>query len=128
MKKLIASMTMMAAIAVAPVFAASATLRGTIPFEFVVNGKVLPAGEYTISDSMSSETVQIRGVSDPKQSAIALTAYTQSTGQGDPTLSFRNVNGKHYLVTISRAGSAKDVSVPTSVGGGTLTLVRAAVR
>ena len=60
----------------APLAAQSTTLTATIPFEFAVGSKTMPAGDYTISDSESHAVLVISG----GENALTL---TKPVGGGD---------------------------------------------
>lgn len=120
---------MTAAFAVTPMIAAGhATLRSNIPFDFSVGKKVLPAGEYEVADSFTADTMYIRSI-DGKQSAITLTnsGAVNPNGWGDASLAFSVVDGKRYLVTVTRPGVVKEVPQAPH-GSGVLAIIKAAIR
>ena len=132
MKKILTAMVMLAAVAVAPVFATGyTTMRGNIPFEFVVGGKTLPSGEYDVADSFTQDTLYIKRV-DGKASALAITqptAYAYALNASDETkFTFEMINGKHYLVGATRPGMSKQVNRPAGGGSEILAYVKAVLR
>lgn len=128
MKKFFTATLLTAAFAVTPVLAAGhATLRSNIPFDFTVGKKILPAGEYTVADSFGSDMMYIRSV-DGKQAAMAITnAGSPNANGNEATLAFSVVDGKRYLVSVTRPGVAKDLPRAPQ-GNGVLTLIKAAIR
>ncbi len=65
-------------LAVAPAFAQSGGVRANVPFKFAVSGKILPAGEYTMTSN--AHLVKIQDAHG-KPVAIVLADYT-SGGSG----------------------------------------------
>lgn len=64
---LFASVAFAAVLGVAPAFAQMhTTLKADVPFDFSVRGKVLPAGEYTITEETGSPAIAVRN-SIPKR-------------------------------------------------------------
>ncbi len=75
----------------------------TVPFEFHVEGTVLPAGRYVITNPAPGNTnlVEIRS-EDGKSAALVLTesVYPGRKSPHKPDLVFRNVDGMAYLTQI----------------------------
>src|ERR1700730_2108121 len=71
----------------------SATVH--VPFRFVAGGKMLPAGEYTISDANISRVLLIRG-STGNSLAVMTTAIGAGTKTGKAKLSFERRDSKPY--------------------------------
>ena len=112
MKKLFTAMMAVAALAATPTFAAgSPTLRIAIPYEFVVNGKTLPAGTYEILDTVNRDVVFIRDLSS-KHVAMALADNGYAPENAASSLAFGVADGKHYLLNVTRAGSSKELRRP----------------
>jgi len=132
MKNTFLTTLMLAAVAVAPMFAAGETnIRGSVPFEFVVGGKTLPAGEYLIADSYTSDSLFIRSA-DRKVSSMALiqaTGYNYNPDAANGAmLKFEIINGKHYLTGTSRPGVSKQLNRPAAGRTGILAYVKAVLR
>lgn len=127
MKKSIALGFLMAAFAATPIFAAGATVRSEIPFEFIVNGNVMPAGTYDVVDERDGRIMRVVSV-DGKNSAMILTSSEQSVVASAPAIAFRTVNGKRYLAGVTRLGTERDVRTPAANGLGTLAYIKASVR
>ncbi len=90
--------------------AESALVNVNVPFSFVAGGKVMPAGEYTISEPSNGGILLIRG-NQPNSTALALAV---NSGQ-----SSANKAG----VTFNRRGSDVVLSSVEVPGGSTFTLV-----
>jgi hypothetical protein len=86
-----------AAFTAKPVLAA-ATYRVQVPFQFVANGKTLPAGEYFVREGDRPDAVMLEGKS------IAMT-WLISPGTPNPNdthviLTFDNIGEDHMLRTV----------------------------
>jgi hypothetical protein len=92
------------------VSAESAMVNFNAPFEFVVGGKVLPAGSYTIEEPSNGGVVMIRG-NQPNSTALVLAV------NGGPS------NTSNARVTFSRNGSAVVLSTINVPGGATYSLM-----
>ncbi len=88
-----AAMTMGTAKADVPV----GTARAKVPFEFVVGGRTMPAGEYTISAPNAAGVVSIRA-EGMSASALAVGYRTDgAAAQNRPELVFVKKDGKLHL-------------------------------
>ena len=116
MKKLIATLTLTAALAAVPAFAGGKTyLQADIPFDFIVAGKTLPAGSYQVLAGVTNETVQVRSL-DGKHSAITI-AWAGGEHNGTSSLAFRVVKGQRYLASVQDAGGAREFRTGAADGG-----------
>ena len=100
--------------------AAKAQIRGeiivTLPFEFVVSGKTLPAGTYTLSR-----------FSDDKFDGLILSNYenrtsvfvhpieVESAHADKPNVSFERVGEQHFLTRIQTANDVYNIPVSRSL-------------
>lgn len=66
---------------------AAARTKATIPFDFIVYGKLMPAGEYSIDMNAGQSLVQIRGAKGHK----AMTFLSREVGVADPEIKPRLV-------------------------------------
>ena len=79
------------------------TLRVTVPFDFIVAGQKMPAGEYQIDESDHDGTMIIHSVAT-KQSAIVLgEPSSMRTSDHPPSVNFETHNGVVHLVRVSDA-------------------------
>lgn len=85
--------------------ARASTLEIKVPFEFVVNGQTLPAGQYLVNDSAG--VVQLRGEKGNHASMFVLT--TPASGHdpaGDsPAFTFRRYENQYRLTNIWQSGT-----------------------
>jgi hypothetical protein len=109
MKKFIGSFAIASALAVSA-FGASANtvIRAKVPFEFVVGTATLPAGEYEFKEGINHESMLVVGRST-NASAFVMTNNAGSLRTGDPSLTFRNVNGKNYLQGVTSATMKREI-------------------
>ena len=87
----------------------------TVPFEFVVGAKTLPAGTYTVR-SLSvdrSGALELRS-QDCKNSMFVLPQLNESVFAGKPELSFQQVGGHYFLNTIQTTATVYRIHVPDS--------------
>ena len=100
MKAIILRVTTMLAVLVAltAVSAQAQTARKTqkftVPFQFNVGNKVLPAGEYMVS--VDNQTIRLQK-SDGKANVIALSQRTASNSDSEVKLTFRQYGDQIYL-------------------------------
>jgi len=103
--KLFASVAFAAVLGVAPAFAQMhTTLKADVPFDFVVGGNLLPAGEYSIVEDAGSVAMIVRNEST-EQSVIVLTNHaSKKPGSENPALVFHLAGDRYYLAAV-KAGS-----------------------
>ena len=58
------AMAAMAVVLAPPVSAQILTLKASVPFDFVVGGHTLPAGDYVVSNVTESGVLEVRNVSN----------------------------------------------------------------
>jgi hypothetical protein len=95
----------------------SATVH--VPFRFVAGGKMLPAGEYTISDANISRVLLIRG-SAGNSLAVMTTAIGAGTKTGKAKLSFERRGSELYLSSIEMPDQSVGLSLPPQTDNATL--------
>ena len=101
-------------------FAASAAhaqpppLRARIPFDFIVNGKTLPAGEYRVGRFMSASAFSVSS-EETKQTASFLTSPVHSpSGVRPATLIFHRYGRQYFLYQVWTDDPHYGVEVPKS--------------
>ena len=78
MKKLLLRMSLITLLAVAAAYSQPSPTRAVIPFSFVAGGSILPAGEYTVDQTIPG--VIIIKSAKQKVGAVMSTAPVQSIG------------------------------------------------
>ncbi len=108
----------------------------TVPFEFVVGGKTLPAGTYKVSSlSLDKFSTLLLTSRDNSTSVFMLPLESESASAEKPNVSFQRVGDQHFLSIIqttsdvyyipvshsaimeAAAKSRDNVSAPGSSGG-----------
>jgi hypothetical protein len=89
-------------------------LKANIPFEFMVSGKTLPAGEYAITPQASSGVTAIEN-DETRDFAFALTNSVETLGYSDQSkLIFHRYGNQYFLSQIWMEGSSTGREVPMS--------------
>jgi hypothetical protein len=89
-------------------------VRATIPFSFTVNGKLLPAGNYTIGTDITSP--RMLKISDWTQhaNALAMTMPADQEKHKSNQLVFHKYGNQYFLCEIRSQESSLNVELPTS--------------
>ncbi len=84
-----------------------------VPFDFMVNNKIIPAGECVVaSTSMDGQTLAIRNF-DAKTSALARSSHGQASKAANSTvLVFRVYGNQYFLSEIRLEGSNQSYKLP----------------
>lgn len=87
----------------------------TLPFEFVVGAKTLPAGTYTMRNLSNDRpgTLELSN-KDFSASMFVLPYLNEIAIGGKPELSFEQVGGQHFLSAIQTAGTVYRIHVSDS--------------
>ena len=89
-----------------------------VPFRFVAGGKMLPAGEYTISDANISRVLLIRGSAG---NSLAVMTTPMGAGKtGKAKLSFERRGSELYLSSIELPDQSVSLSLPPQTDNATL--------
>ena len=99
--------TLIAAVLTAASAAAqsSTTLKANVPFDFIVNNRTLPAGQYTVDSRVAFGTLMIRSA-DGKGVAIALARPLYSTvARKEGSLVFHRYGYAHFLSQVWSPGN-----------------------
>lgn len=73
-----------------------ATLNADIPFDFIVNGKTLPAGEYTLTPGAAPYTLIIRNV-EKGDAAVTIVRSSADRKNHPASLTFRRYGNQNFL-------------------------------
>ena len=113
-KQLLALLGLGLLFATASAYAQTAALKANIPFNFVVTGKSLPAGEYTIQSLSTSERMLV--IRGPEKSAnMAMANACESARPSDKTkLVFHRYGDRYFLSQIWTAGNSSGAELPQS--------------
>lgn len=81
----------------------STTIKAQVPFDFVANGKTMPAGECTIAVDVNGTT--LLSISSGKKRTVALPIADESPRARKKTaLVFHHYGNRYFLVAIEREG------------------------
>jgi hypothetical protein len=86
-------------------------IKAQVPFDFIVNGKILPAGECAIKAQGDGQTYLM--VSGGGQSVLVVPKETESlTASADTKLVFHRYGDRYFLSSISREGNNRGYALP----------------
>jgi hypothetical protein len=87
-------------------------VRATVPFDFTVGDKLLPAGTYTVAPAMDGQAVQIQS------RKVHLVVLTQGSNDSRPSarcvLNFDRRGGRYFMRGILCGSAAMSVHLPAS--------------
>jgi len=90
----------------------STTIKAQVPFEFVVNGKTMPAGECIIEVDVNGRT--LLSIRSAKQHAYAFPITAESPNASQETaLVFHQYGDRYFLAGVKREGKI-GYQLPTS--------------
>ncbi|MBB5316135.1 hypothetical protein [Tunturibacter empetritectus] len=88
-------------------------VTATVPFNFTVNGRTLPAGNYTIGNE--SNTPRILSISDREKGiAVMATTVPDNSVSADNKLVFHHYGNQYFLSEIRTANSSMSCHLTTS--------------
>ncbi len=86
------------------VSASSASLRVKVPFDFVVDGHKLPAGDYSIEPDSQNGLLIIQGYGTGRVASVFTTPSGSWNGSSSPSLLFSETGGSRVLSRVQFAG------------------------
>jgi len=88
-------------------------ITAQVPFEFVANGKTMPAGKCTII--VQGDGVKTLWITSGNENLIAIPLATQSVNPSEKTvLVFHRYGDRYFLASISRKGEARGYEFPVN--------------
>lgn len=113
MKKQAATLLVLALLAVPGFVNAQSrqVIKAQVPFEFVVNGNILPAGECSIEAHGDGLTYLLVSSGSHKMYVVP-NATESSTVAAQPTMVFHRYGDRYFLSSISRQGNNRGYSLP----------------
>ncbi len=119
MKKLLGCLSM-AAVAIllaAPVSAQNLSLKVSVPFDFVVGGHTLPAGDYLVSQVGAAGFLSVRDISSGATPVVmTATVPGDSTVPGEASLTFHRYGSDYFLAQVSDGYMSQSCSVQMTRG------------
>ncbi len=110
MTTIVATVTLIATLTVAGLAGLGTALTANIPFEFTVNGKTLPAGNYQVLKGTNPGTLIIRNT-EKKTAAAAIARNVESGKSGKASLSFRRYGNQYFWAGASDGNAANELPV-----------------
>ena len=107
-----ALLLMVLAVGMSVAVAQSAPMKVSVPFEFWVNGKVLPAGQYEVIQVGDRATL-IANTND-RSKMLGLFIHCESLKMQEPRLVFHKVDGHYFLSQVWMQQSENGLEVPPS--------------
>jgi len=104
--------TLAALVTTGGVMAQGRAVRATVPFDFTVGDKLLPAGNYEIS-KISSSTIEVQN-RDKHVAIFAAAAYDTHESRNGSKLVFAKYGDQYFLSEILCQPAAINVNLPTS--------------
>ncbi len=100
----VVTLSVIITLSVAVLAGLSRNLEANIPFDFMVNGKTLPAGRYVVEQGSTQNVLMIRSW-ETKQAAGAVTMGCKANADGKPKLIFNRYGDQYFLAKVlSQAG------------------------
>ena|ERR1017187_609364 len=113
MKKYAATLLVLTIIALPGLLSAQSrmVIKADVPFEFVVNGKTMPAGECTIKVAGDGQT--ILAIESGNTHLFVLPNSTESwKASAETSLMFHQYGDRYFLASINRAGEQRGYELP----------------
>jgi hypothetical protein len=87
-----------------------------VPFSFVAAGKILPAGEYTVSRLSHDGLEELRISSfENRAGVLVLANHFDSHSANSPKVTFEQVGDVHYLRTIESSEGVYTIDLPRTI-------------
>jgi hypothetical protein len=85
-----------------------------VPYEFVVAGKTLPAGDYRINRTSTSNVFELALTNvENRTGVLLLSGEVSDTREGKPSVSFEHIGDQYFLSTIETAEHIFTIPVTT---------------
>jgi len=95
-------------------YAQTVNLKADVPFNFIIRGATLPAGEYTIQGLGDGSAIAVRGP-NPKANTIVLSQRCASIDAAKQSkLVFHRYGDRYFLAQLWVAGSDSGRQLPKS--------------
>ena len=98
-RNLVIASAMMAAVAVTTTSAMAATTV-KVPFSFTVDGKICPAGTYTVDKDVNTRIITLQGKQAPQSFKWVLGPANNVAADSKVTMSFDEVGKTHALKSV----------------------------
>ena len=95
----VVTLSVIATLSIAVFAALNNKITANVPFDFMVNGKTLPAGHYTVESGSIQSVLVIRSW-ETKQAASAVTQSCEVGAGSKPQLIFRRYGDQYFLAKV----------------------------
>lgn len=96
---IVVTLSVIITLSVAVLAGLSRKLEANIPFDFMVNGKTLAAGQYTVEQGSTQNVLVIRNW-ETKQAAAAITHGCEVGADSKPQLIFHRYGNQYFLAKV----------------------------
>ena len=110
---IVATLSIVITLTVTGLAGLNTTVKANIPFDFMVNGKTLPAGAYSVEPGTNRNTLVIRS----KENRVAISAITMAANDksaGKARLVFRRYGNRHFLTQVYDGSGGDGQELPKS--------------
>ena len=108
-------MAALAVVLAAPVSAQTVTLNASVPFDFIVGGRTMPAGDYVLSTLGDFRILQVQNTATGIMPAFATSDAADGPLDNDKVfVTFRRYGGDYFLAKIWDGSAAAGRSIPMS--------------
>jgi hypothetical protein len=107
----VVTLSVIATLSIAVFAGLTRSLKVNVPFDFTVNGKTLPAGQYTIEQGTVTNALVIRNW-ETKQAAGVIVRKLEVSADSKPQLIFRRYGNQYFLAQV--IGEASGSELPKS--------------
>ncbi len=95
----VVAISLVATLSIAGMASVFGRLKADIPFDFMVNGKQMPAGKYEVKSADIGNTIAVHSA-DRSKAVVAQAATTDSRKGGEPRLVFRRYGSQYFLAKV----------------------------
>jgi hypothetical protein len=91
-------------------------MKANVPFDFIVNGSSLPAGEYTIQSfgAIDGKTLRLGNVGSRQGALVNTVGMDAAKASGQTKLIFHRYGDRYFLAQVWIAGSDHGQALPVS--------------
>ncbi len=94
------------------VHAQTMAMKANVPFNFIVSGKALPAGEYTVTTLYGGEVLLIQGSGTDAASAASTNRCESLKASDSSKLIFRRHGDRYFLAQVWSVGNTDGREIP----------------
>ena len=117
MKKMLGclSLAALAVVLTAPVSAQTVAVRASVPFDFIVGGRTMPAGDYVLGTTGSFGLLRVQNAAAGITTAFVASNLADGPLDEDKAfVTFRRYGGDYFLAEIWNGSAATGRSIPVS--------------